>query len=530
MTENGRSVLLRDARLLLPVSLLAALAIGACERTPPEGETDSVRFERYTDPAKVRSYPASAARINAWIAASDTAAIRQHGWDIWESITAMLAGGTPEPIWETWYSGHEIFEIDTVTATAALTAAGGDLSRLEIPRSAFAKMRHEIPLQTGHGRTAGAGQDRLPRDRIGSVFSFNRYTRTTARQIYGRKLWDFQVLKAINDSFNTAHTPVAQREVLVSVDSVDALSFVLKPVFQFIDGAEPSCIPYWAGDTPATTNSAGMNPVAREWKQFAVVDPQGKFDTPMSPTGVPILNCPSSEVAYPVVKLTNFYHRKLTQAMVDSFSLFAAGGSDDIGLGDSTAQSDIMEMVRPGNFGVLVAMHVTGKEIVNWTWQSFWWSPTPNDSLGFDRPKTIGAPWNNYQMTTAYYMTDPGNAGPKGTPRIAYNPYLETSLSGQVDTAGAPVQQWYGPTTNCMSCHRMASWKPGIDSTTNPSQPTPCFSGPARPYMPAGYIDAGNVQLLSGLTKTDFLWSVAIRTANVSQCPPPPAPRPVRGR
>ena len=515
-------LLRRDGRVLACGALIVAMAIGGCNRTRSEAESTSVEFGPYVNPPQTRSYPSREATINGWIAAGDTAAIRQHGWDIWESITTTLTGGTPEPVWETWYSGHEIFEIDTVTANAAIAAVGGDLSRLDIPRSG--KMRHELPLQAAHGRRAGAITDRIPEDRVGSAFSFNRYTQSTARQIFGRKLWDYKVLTAINEGFNSANTPVAQREVLVSVDSVDALSFVLKPVFQFIDGNSPSCIPYWAGDTPATTDSAGMHPVAREWKQFVVVDPKGKFTHAMSPIGVSIANCPSSEVAYQIVGLDKFYHRKLTRAMVDSFSVFAAGGGDNLGSGDSTDLANIMAMIKPGNFGLLVAMHVTGKEIVNWTWQSFWWSPTPNDSLGFDRPRTIVSPWSNYEMTTAYYMTEPASSGPKGAPRIAYNPYLETSLGGTIDTAGGPLVTWWGPGTNCMSCHRMASWKQGVDST-NPTLPKPCFSGPNPPYVPAAYIDAGNATLLGGLTKTDFLWSVAIRTANVAQCPPLPALR-----
>ena len=155
----------------------------------------------------------------------------------------------------------------------------------------------------------------------------------------------------------------------------------------------------------------------------------------------------------------------------------------------------------------------------NWTWQSFWWSPTPNDSLGSDRPRTIRTPWNNYQMTTAYWMTAPPAAMGQGVPRIAYNPYLETSLGGVVDTVGSLKTPWYGPQTNCMSCHRMASWRNTIVVTG--SDTVNGFTGPVSPYVPASYVDASNAALLAGLTKTDFLWSVAIRTTAV----PPYTPR-----
>lgn len=504
----------RRERWLLGVAL-SVVAVYACDQAPPIPEVSDAMFAKYVDPPAVRSFPTSEATINGWIAAQDTAAIRQHGWDMWESITSTLIGGTMEPVWETWYSGHEIFETDTLSAAAVVAAAQGDPAKLEIPRSRV-QMRLELPLQFAHVKRRFSEEDQ-----VGSVFSFNRFTRSTAQQIRFRGLWNWNVLKAINDSFNANRTPVANRQVLVSTDSTDSMSVVLKPVFQFIDGRSPSCIPYWAGDTPATTDSAGMNPIAREWKQFVIVDVTNTLTGETSRPEVSWPGCPTTQVAYPIVKLDRFYWRRLTQAMVDSFSTFAAGGGDDLGLRDSATQSAILAMVRPGNIGLLVAMHVTGKEIPNWTWQSFWWSPTPNDSLGFDRPATIGAPWNNYQMTTAYYMTSPASAGPKGVPRIAYNPYLETSLTGTVDTAGGSSAPWYGPQTNCMSCHRMASWKNVVDTISVDSMVN-SFTGPTFPYVPASYVDPGNATLLAGLTKVDFLWSVAIRTHGI----PPYAGKP----
>ncbi|MDB4906138.1 MAG: hypothetical protein JWO05_922 [Gemmatimonadetes bacterium] len=511
---------LRDGRVLLCVTLASA-AVLACDRAATVSKAPvnvGADYSPYVDPPAVRSFPATAGTVNAWVASADTAAVRAHGWDMWESITTYLPGSNNEPVWETWYSGHEIFEMDTSAAGVALAAAKGDMRQLVIPRRKV-RFRPELPRQFAHG---GAGSHQsIPGDPVGAVFSFNRYTQSTARQIVGKQLWNWKVLAAINDSFDRAGTPVALRQVLVSKDSTDSLSIVLKPVFQFIDGKGPSCIPYWAGDTPAVTDSAGMNPIPREWKQFVVVDPTDTLKVAMSPKGVKFAGCPNADVAYPVVRLEKFYHRTLTQEMVDSFSVFAANGGDNIGKLDSATVSAILAMVKPGNIGLLVAMHVTGKEIANWTWQSFWWSPTPTDSLGFDRPNTIQAPWNNYEMTTAYWMTSPPSAGAQGTPRIAYNPYLETSLNGTVDTVGGSNKVWYGPTTNCMSCHRMASWKAVVDTAAN----TACFTGPQFPYVPASYVDAGNAALLSGLTKTDFLWSVAIRTAGIQQCAAPVAAR-----
>ena len=465
---------------------LAVLAI-ACERGGGSNadSADVAKLpEWYAPPPAVRSYPSSSQTIREWIRSGDTASIRAHAWDIWESITTNAPQNASMPVWETWYSGHEIFD--------AAPNSTADLVR-RAPRHRF-----EVARQIGHtklGRRIGPDFDER-------WFGFNRYTRPTARFIYLNRLWDYQVLKDTNDAFNRLQTPVAQREVKVSRGEVDAESIVLKAVFQFINGTQASCIPYWNGHTSATSTNPEQ-PIAMTWKQFVIVDPTGTLDTAKTASGA--IGCPPGN--FDVVPLSSFYYVTITQEMADSMSAFAVEGGDDLGAGNDTAQDSITKMVKAGNIALLAAMHVTGKEIVEWTWQTFWWSPTPNDSLGFDRPSTIGAPWNNYQMNTAYYMVSPAGSGPKGTPRVAYNPYLETSLCGNQPTCADPT--WHGISTNCMSCHRQAAWK---DSTFTVNGQTFYFTGP--PYVPAQYVDKGNVPTFGTYTKTDFLWSVAIRTRN----------------
>src|SRR5438067_4490223 len=60
------------------------------------------------DPPSVRSYPSSDVEVQRWIDTFDMVKIRAHGWDLWESITSDSGEGGL-PVWETWYSGQEIF-------------------------------------------------------------------------------------------------------------------------------------------------------------------------------------------------------------------------------------------------------------------------------------------------------------------------------------------------------------------------------------------------------------------------------------
>ena len=444
----------------------------------------------YAPPPHVRTYPSPADTVHKWIAAYDTTHIRAHAWDIWESITSPANDTTP--VWETWYAGHEIFPELNIAPNVASTLPA------ELRRHRF-QHKFEIPRQRVHAGIRG----RIGLDSAERWFSFNRFTRPTAMFIYKNRLWDYAMLRDTNLAFNRLNTPIAAREVSVTPGVVDPESFALKPVFQFVDGKNPSCIPYWNGYTTATTTDT-LNPVAKTWRQFVVFDPTGALKGTKK-AGPGIAGCPPAQY-WPVFQRSSFYGVALTQEMADSLSVFAAQNGDDIGAGNATDSASIMAMAKPGNIGLLVAMHVTGKEIVEWTWQTFWWSPTPNDSLGYDRPPTIKAPWTNYQMNTAYQMvTVPHWKTPGKYGRIAYNPYLETSLCSnpqQNNTCGPST--WYGVSTNCMSCHRMAAWK-NIgrgDSLafTNPN------------YEPAGYI-AKDSSIFAGYTKTDFLWSVALRTA-----------------
>jgi len=451
----------------------------------------------YKAPPPVRSYPSPADTIHKWIQAGDSVHIRAHAWDMWQSITTPA--NDTMPVWETWYAGHEIFPtINVEPHVATMNAAPAELRRHRL------KHRFEVSRQKVH--TGVRGRTRSP-DFAERWFSFNRYTRPTATLIYKTRLWDYPTLRDTNRAFNRLNTPIANREVRVSMGPVDPQSIVLKPVFQFVDGKNPSCIPYWNGHTAATTSDT-LNPIAKTWLQFVVFDPTNALKGAKQ-AGPGIQGCPPGK-SWLVVQPSSFYNVVLTQEMADSLSVFAEESGDDIGAGNDTSVAAIKAMAKPGNIALLVAMHVTGKEIVEWTWQTFWWSPTPNDSLGFDRPATIQSPWNNYQMNTAYQMVTPAHSRNNDTARVAYNPYLETSLC-ENQSRDCANSKWYGVSTNCMSCHRMAAWKDtsvkGTASFTNP------------PYVPAQYVDKADPKYFGGYTKTDFLWSVAIRTF-VPRVPP----------
>ena len=459
-------------------SFVAILCLGiiifyACNDKRSNDKKLSIGLAGAYHPPAVRTFPSSSKIIYEWINAMDETKIRAHGWDIWESINTLAEDSLP--IWENWFSGYELY------------SAPNSLEQRDLAKD------FEFPSQFFHASVFKKSIPNSPNER---ATSFNRFSPVLAKFIYDKGYNMQGTLNRINDSFNLNKTIPVNRQLSTSADTTDALSFALKPVFQFISGTAPTAIPYWAGISAQSTTSF-TNPSPGTWRQAVVVDPTGKL-TPGSKVKMSCNGEPAQD--WPVVSLKDFYNFKITQAMADSFSTFAATSGDDVGRKNQGDSLSVVDMVKAGNYALLMAMHVTGKEINNWTWQTFWWSPNPKDAIyGKDRPATIQSPWNNYNMNTAYYMVSPPGTPQAGEPLISFNPYLETNLIGKLSSEVGSKDSitWYGAFSNCMSCHRMAAWQ---QST----------------YIPSGNIDPANPVLFSINTKTDFLWSIPTRAQSVA--------------
>jgi hypothetical protein len=166
-----------------------------------------------------------------------------------------------------------------------------------------------------------------------------------------------------------------------------------------------------------------------------------------------------------------------------------------------------------GDYAILVAMHVAGREIARWTWQTFWWSPSPDNpqlpssaAIAALRPDQLTGAARHYAMALGYEMLTPGqpNTGGEnaGSAIYAYNPYLEArfgpanlpdSLAG-LDPTGMPAANNVGVNCNCMSCHVRANYNPDSLAT-------------APHYAGARYTDINDPQF-AGTLQVDLLWSL----------------------
>lgn len=385
--------------------------------------------------------PASADTVNTWIAEGNDAAIQQHSWDIWASLTTSSGEyfqGRLLPVWETWFSPDEIFTPDGVCVGETRTSG---LHPFVEPHVNFKN---------------GAADD--------AVTSFNKYNDLYANNVCDNQYNVGATLTNLNTAFNNANTPGADRIINEFVVGTIAT----KPVMMLVNQTGLTALPYWDGFTSDKTTNM-VNPSSGTWKQCVAVDPVNRRGG-----GSVMMPCNGFNVQQKIFNLSDFYYFPLSQEEIDDFGSDASGE---------------LAGAQPGDYAILVGMHVTVKENETWSWQTFWWTPDPQNAAFPSQARTpsntavLTSPWDHYTNCTAYYMTIPAS-DTNGVPKICFNPYLEPGLPG-LD----------GVHSNCMTCHSLATWGEGGQ-----------FGGGLN-YQANGYVDFNDPEF-DAVTRLDFLWSL----------------------
>jgi hypothetical protein len=159
---------------------------------------------------------------------------------------------------------------------------------------------------------------------------------------------------------------------------------------------------------------------------------------------------------------------------------------------------DGLVSANPLDYVILVGFHFATHELPEWLWATFWWHNLPGKGkYGEDRPASLKGVWQNYLMTVSYDMDEPRE--PDATPHIAYNPYLEGGLRD-------------GLTSNCMTCHRRATWPQQasvpirLSDNERVNEPLASMVVRGRDAAQATYFGVDNPY--ENLLKTGFLWSL----------------------
>jgi hypothetical protein len=430
-------------------------------------------------------FPETEATVLTWVqqsnsgtpaAAAATANITTHGWGLWTAITmptSQIDSGERLRVFETWFTPQEIDIPPGGVSLSPLTLMVAP--RRRPPLGNFAQFEHGLEPRDRNLLVQQNGSE--------TVFGYVKFDPTAADHVIKQNLLNVATLNQLMDG-GAAQIPVFPNTAVT-----------LKSAFQIISAkglvqGRYYRLNVWSGP-PATPQA--YPPYL--WPGVVWVDVMGggggngQIDMEASTDG----GTRTEQTTYPVA---SFINHRLSAFEAAEFNKGQPGSN-----------------VAAGDYAILVAMHVAGREIARWTWQTFWWSPTPDNpqlpssqAVAALRPaQLVGAP-RHYAMAIGYDMLSPSqpNVGGQnvGSGLYIYNPYLEArfgpvqlpdSLPGN-DPDGSPSPNNNGVQCNCMSCHIRANYNPGNLATA------PRYSG-------ARYTDLNDPQF-AGTLQVDLLWSL----------------------
>ncbi len=488
-----------EQRVLAVFALASVVTVGvAYSVTSLRNNTVHAAGRLAPQPIQYPGFPVPAARIQAWIATNNTAAMRQHAWNLWKGINVTTPESQGFPVWETWYSGPEIGnQADGTCASESLTQL------LNGPERSVGQPLHDfqVPEQFHHNpfvrRKLGAAN-------AGTVTVLEEVTvkfdADYAQFVLNNHYCDSSTLWKLQQSWGTQ--PLVNRHI----KEFPRTAIGLKPTYEFVNGPNHNngitLVNYWNGDlTTGPQNSTNPEfPTPDTWKQCVVVN----TGSGSVPSGLQCAVTDNSGDISPsgVVGIDQFYHFPISGAEAT-----AVCQQNQVPAGQCPLQA--------GDYAILVGMHMSTKEDKDWTWQTFWWNYGSTFPYG-PPPAGIPAPFNHYAMSDGYSMTVRNN--PNGPNTLAYNPYLETGLGPTV----------HGVNSTCLSCHTVASLGNNPNSNTQTPPPGSPNSGSGYPAFNSGQIyyytvwnRTAQVAFYDCMTTTDTSWFVQGFAGNGPSNQPP---------
>ncbi len=425
-------------------------------------------------------FPAEQYELLGAVYTDNLAAQRAHAWKLWAALNTTsrsTAYGQRLPIWQTWYSSTEVF---SGTLSGKLSTSQHLLSccRFGLPKQDIIE-HHDVD-----------------KDEPAVTMAFVKFNAPAAQFIIDRGYDRQATLEQLNTQYNRDRTPVTVRQI----QPFPRAAVAIKLTFWLIRAHGITPVPYW--DPAYAPPKNGQTPNHLTWSDCVAVDADSRL-----PEGTKqLVKCNGTLREAPVVHLSRFYTYRLVDptdvATVALFSKHISMHTDQ----EHVVTGEFVPAV--GDYLALTAMHVTTKEIPDWTFQTFWWTPFPHAApFGGDRPKLVHAPFDNYDMCNAYNVETPRTTS--GGPHICFDPYLEADLGPTkpyiMDGKHMPADPMAGTRSNCMACHSRAAWPTKMDPPYLPH--TSSMGAVANP----GYV-ARNDAYFDGITTTDFLWSIPLES------------------
>jgi hypothetical protein len=392
-------------------------------------------------------FPEDTATIYSWITPKyDSTKVYNHAWGLWAGLTASSGEtyqGDSLLVYQTWLG---IGEIQTIIKNGVT-----DENSLKV------KNRRTLLSLPNQVKDAQKFEKRLhllkvKSDTISEAWTSVSYDPAAAAHVVKNQLLKQSVLNkyVINNGIG-------------AIPAFPTNAITVKPVY-FVGHKRDKLmrIDVWHGLPPSPI---GFPPSA--WHSYVYADPKNS-QTPNKPlVPVTVQNPTKSQIAAATCNLSDFINFKL-DTVTAAYINQQQGPVQGV-----TAQT--------GDVAILVAMHVTTREIHNWTWQTFYWAPNPavpfapsSNLAATLRPAQLKGAAGHYAAVSAYTEVLPnqpiiGGTNKGVTPVIGFNPYLEALFdSGDFSTPNQlnPKYQ-YGIQTNCMSCHALATVSQSVGYSTD---------------------------------------------------------------
>lgn len=429
------------------------------------------------------SFPEDPNKLIDWVEKEQNDSIYIHGWGIWAGLTKLTGQVVEEDamhVYETWLTPPEM--ISVIKTDSFLRSNRSNLKK---------------PHQLTHFGQAPAFKAIKFQDTVvvnNAIKESVAYDPTAAEHAIKNKLFMATSLLNIYKQSDS---------LIKNIPPFPSTGITIKPVYKLLktstSGLEVFPIASWHGTTDDFTEFP-----EKDWKSYVYVNTanEGMGNGSQLMVGD---NPTPEQIDKATYKLNDFIYYVLNEEDAEAYN-------KDI-------DKDEVKAV-PGDTVILVAMHVTTREIERWTWQTFWWAPDadnpplPSSSeIASYRPDALEGAASHYAMSVAYYMVNPTEnkytAPKEQRTNYAFNPYLEAGFGysvfdddlSYVETPGEATPTYVGVRTNCMSCHAMATVNPAEFSMMDSS----IFS--VTPYVGNAYIGLNDSAFKHQL-KIDFAWSV----------------------
>jgi len=470
----------------------------------------SASVDLYADPVplpdpgiKGYSFPENKEKLMKWIDAGNSNEIYLHGWGLWKSLTTPSGqnefGLTNVPVYLTWLTPSEI---------AALPRLKSTEKNFELP--AKRTLLLEKPRQLTHNanglekvvtlvKSSAASSSKNPLSvRDTNIVVTMGYDPAAQDFAYHNNLFSLKALQAFysSGSGNIRSIPVFPNNAVT-----------VKPTYKVITKANMLngsiyVMPAWPGTPSVVTPEITANGFPEtSWPGCVYIDTK---NTGVSTAKSVDKDCNAGSNASNTYGLGDFVYYLVTSSNIAAFKVLVSG----------------QEKLAIGDVIVLMAMHVTTREIDEWTWQTYFWTPdsaTPplpsSVAIADARPSQLKGAAAHYAMAIGYQMVTPNQpvvgGQSVGGPVVVYNPYLEAGFNAATfgtppvnvgilaPGSQTPYKATVGIQTNCMTCHGSA--------TIDPSNANPNTN--ALPYLTNFYVSRDD-QSFKGFLQLDFLWSI----------------------